>query len=349
MTTLRKTARTYLPYELRLRAALLRRAWRDHRAGTVFAERSTGERPARFTHSEYALPFIDYPGQDALAAAKRSNQRLLAAALDGTLLRPGETFSLWRLAGRPRLKDGYAPAATIRDHQLIAEVGGATCLLSTVVYNAALLAGMDIVERHCHSVDSYGPQRYFELGRDCAIVYGYRDLRFRNPFGYPLALQVAVNPMGVRAALSADLPCEFRVRLLVSQPIVEPYETRFLADLRLPDGEEVVVQEGHDGIRTRTIRRVSWTHGAAHEDDLGTSRHVRIDRVVRHGVNRQVGATEARPATGRIGLAFWRTRALPTARPPTRPLPPAAATAGPTPPGRSGSSAPNRASARARE
>lgn len=283
MTTLRTLARAYLPYELRLRAALLRRAWRDHRAGTVFAEQLGSPAGSRFRHSDYALPFIDYPGQEPLAEAKRNNQRLLAAALDGAVLRPGETFSLWRLAGRPKPEQGYAPAAAIREHQLITELGGATCLLSTVVYNAALLAGLDIVERWCHSVDSYGANRYFELGRDCAIVYGYRDLRFRNPFAYPVVLGVSADSRLVRASVSSTRPLDFTVELEVSEPAVDPSRSRQIVDRRLRPGENVEAEPGHDGIRTHTTRRLVWPDGRSREDDLGESVHVRIDRIVRVG------------------------------------------------------------------
>ena len=208
---------------------------------------------------------------------------MLAEALDGAVLRPGETFSLWRLAGRPKSDEGYAPAAVIREHVLVTEMGGSTCLLSTVVYNAALLANLEIVERHCHSIDAYGADRYFELGRDCTIVHGYRDLRFRNPFEYPVTLNVASNSLSVRSTVSARHPRDFTVQLEVSKPIVEPHETHVVVDPQLRPGEEVAVGSGHDGICTRTVRRVVWAGGESRAEDLGESRHASVDRVVRRG------------------------------------------------------------------
>jgi len=278
---LRKVARTFLPYEMRLRIALLKRAWRDYRSGTVFLDGSNRLRAASFVHSTYELPFIDYPGQESLATAKRNNQRLLAEALDGAVLGPGETFSLWRLAGRPRSVEGYAPAAAIREHQLVTELGGATCLLSTVVYNAALLAGLETTERYCHSVDTYGEDRYFELGRDCAIVFGYRDLRFRNPFEYPVTLSVSSNSLRVRAAVRGQHPRDFTVQLLVSKPIIEPHRTHILVGDGLAPGEEIEVCVGQDGIRTRTVQQVVRADGSTRTRDLGESQHVRIDRVLK--------------------------------------------------------------------
>ena len=193
MSVLRRLARATVPYELRLQVVLARRAWRDRQAGTTFAAQARETPRPAFEHGGYELPFTDYPGQEGLARAKRHNQRVLGEALDGTVVGPGETFSLWRLAGRPTAHAGYAAAAAIKGGRLTTDMGGSTCLLSTVMYNAALLAGMEIVERWAHSVDTYGDSRYFELGRDCAIEYGYRDLRFRNGFAYPVTVNVDMD------------------------------------------------------------------------------------------------------------------------------------------------------------
>ena len=275
MLRLRSLARRYLPVELRVRIALLRRAVRDRRAGIAFAETSLAD-PWPFEHSAYRGPMIDYPGQRHLARAKRNNQRLLAAALDGAVLGPGETFSLWRRAGPPSIAAGYAEAAAIRAGRLVTELGGATCLLSTVVYNAALLAGLEITERWCHSVDTYGNERYFELGRDAAIVYGYRDLRFRNPFSYGVRLGVAADADGVRADVTAAQPRDFTVELRVSAALREPVSTTWVVDPNLPPGEENVVEPGYDGLRCRTTRIVTWPDGARREDNLGESHHLMV-------------------------------------------------------------------------
>ena len=285
MVRLRALARRTLPYELRVRIALFRRARQDLRAGVVFADKHCAQ-AWPFEHSSYDGPMIDYPGQAHLARAKRHNQRLLAASLDGTVIEPGETFSLWRLAGRPSAQTGYADAAAIRAGRLTTEMGGATCLLSTVVYNAFLLAGLKISERWCHSVDTYGDARYFELGRDAAIVYGYRDLRCRNPFDYDVRLGVFADASGVRASVTAPVPCDFAVRLHVSEPLREPVGTTVVADPSLPLGSHVLVEPGYEGLYCRTTRIITWTDGASRDEDLGSSHHEMIPRVVAQGVRR---------------------------------------------------------------
>ena len=283
MSVLRRLARGILPYEVRLRIALVRRAWRDRRAGTAFAVQGRERAQPAFEHGVYELPFTDYPGQEGLARAKRHNQRLLGEALDGTVVRPGETFSLWQLAGRPTAADGYAAAAAIKGGRLTTDMGGSTCLLSTVMYNAALLAGMDIVERWAHSVDTYGDSRYFELGRDCSIEYGYRDLRFRNGFTYEVAVSVDVSDERVRIAIGGEQPRQFAVELAVSEPVREASEVRVVFDSGLHPGEEAVIEAGYEGLCTRTVRTLTWPDGTQHEDDLGESRHRSTPRVVARG------------------------------------------------------------------
>jgi vancomycin resistance protein VanW len=229
------------------------RAWKDRGAGLRFASARTDSREFPFEWSRYERPFIDYPGQEQLGAAKRANQARLSSFLHGVVIEPGEVFSVWKLSGAPDEKHGYARAAAVRNGLLTTEPGGAICLLSTVLYNAALLAGLAIVERHCHSVDSYGERRYFELGRDAAIEYGYLDLRFRNDQGAPLQLRVDVTRDRVEAAVFGS------------------EEKNFVISLDIGPAESLVPLPGDRGrYWVRSMRRRESTAGEVIED-LGWS------------------------------------------------------------------------------
>ena len=186
---------------------------------------------------------IIYPGQEHLAEGKRHNQRLMAHALDGVRVEPGEVLSLWRCAERPSARRGYLPGAAIVAGELTSEDGGATCQLSTVLYNAGLLAGLDVVERHAHSVDVYGEARYFEPGRDATIEYGVLDVRFRNRYPFPVLLEFTADDDRVAASFRApvaDLPA---VGITVEQPPAEDstWSARTLRTINPrgtpPDGE----------------------------------------------------------------------------------------------------------------
>ncbi len=173
----------------------------------------------RYRVCGYARPLISYPGQEHRFVAKRHNVELALVRVNGVIIAPGETFSFWSSVGRTTLSAGYAPAAALRDGVLVEDIGGAICLASTLLYNIGLLAGMAIDERWCHSVDSYGDARYFELGRDAAVEYAYRDLRMRNVLDVPLLLRASVDDDEVRAEACSAHAIDFSVNIVVTTPV----------------------------------------------------------------------------------------------------------------------------------
>jgi vancomycin resistance protein VanW len=242
----RAVLRRLVPRELRLAIRQLRRNRADARSGRSFA--STRGDPAAYPFElcRYERRFVDYPGQGQAGAAKRRNQAILASHLSGVVIKPGEIFSIWRLAPRPSRRQGYGEAAAFRNGKLVLETGGAICLLSTVVYNLALLGGLRVVERHSHSTDTYAEARYFELGRDAAIEFGYRDLRFSNPHDFPVLVQISQSDERLAASLQAATSPPFEAAIETFEPELRQLEdgarvlrVKTLRTLQLPGGEEV--------------------------------------------------------------------------------------------------------------
>lgn len=189
----------------RLRAGL--RRWHDWVRRVRFARRPGGALSHAYLVCRYTLPVQCYPGQEPHFESKRSNIALAMGALNGLEVAAGETFSFWRSVGRPTARRGYGFAAAIKDGVLTQDIGGALCLVSTLVYNALLLSGMTVRERYAHSVDSYGDARYFELGRDAAVEYPYRDLRGTNDATGALLLRVRMEGgLAVAEVMSRSAP-----------------------------------------------------------------------------------------------------------------------------------------------
>lgn len=108
--------------------------------------------------------------------ARVNNIWLASSKINDYILQPGETFSFNETVG-PRTKErGFAEAGVIRNKQHEVDVGGGVCQTATTLYNAARAAKLTIIERHGHSL----PVRYVAKGCDAAVVYGEKDLRFRN-------------------------------------------------------------------------------------------------------------------------------------------------------------------------
>ncbi|MFL5212251.1 MAG: VanW family protein [Microvirga sp.] len=117
------------------------------------------------------------PKEYALTAGKIQNLRIALAGLDGIVVPAGETFSFWKQVGRATRRRGFVAGRELREGCLVANIGGGLCQLSNALYEAALAAGFEIVERHAHSRRVPGSRA--ALQRDATVFWNYIDLRFR--------------------------------------------------------------------------------------------------------------------------------------------------------------------------
>lgn len=146
--------------------------------------------------------------------SQRYNAARALSKLNGVMIQPHQNFSFNARVGSFARDDGYRKAPVSYNGQLIDSWGGGVCQASTTVYNAALIAGMRIEERHRHEFcPSYVPP-----GRDAAVAYGDIDLKFRNPYSFP-----------VRILASAD-NAMLKVRFVANSPL--PKAVQVTADVR---------------------------------------------------------------------------------------------------------------------
>ena len=127
-------------------------------------------------HRSALFPSV-VPEELALQAGKVRNLRVAAGFLDGLVIPAGQVFSFWRQVPRPTRGQGFVEGRELREGCIIPSVGGGLCQLSNALYDAALTAGFEIVERHAHS--RRVPGSMAEAGRDATVFWNYVDLRFR--------------------------------------------------------------------------------------------------------------------------------------------------------------------------
>lgn len=123
------------------------------------------------------------------AAYRNTNLGRAAASVNGTVLIPGEVFSLNDTLGQRTAANGYVDGYVINGGVLVKESGGGISQSSTTLFNAAFFAGYDIVEHKPHSL-------YFDrypAGREATIYYGNLDMKFRNNTDYPSYIQGYTN------------------------------------------------------------------------------------------------------------------------------------------------------------
>jgi len=145
---------------------------------------------------EHRLYSVTDPRERELELGKVHNLRVAAAAIDGIVLEPGETFSFWLAAGRPSPANGYVTGREMRGGCLVPSVGGGICQLTNALSRAAHAAGMEIVERHSHTI--HPPGFFIDDATDATVFWNYVDLRFRSAIRIRIGAQLTESTLVVR-------------------------------------------------------------------------------------------------------------------------------------------------------
>ena len=120
---------------------------------------------------------------------RTTNLKLASNKINGTVIMPGEIFSYNTVVGKRTIAAGYKEAPIYENGKVVDGLGGGICQISTTLYNAALYANLEIVERRNHQfVPSYSA-----AGRDATVVYGAIDFKFKNTRSYPIKIICSVQ------------------------------------------------------------------------------------------------------------------------------------------------------------
>ena len=116
-----------------------------------------------------------------------------AELVNGTVLKPGETFSLNDTVGERTVANGFTEGYVISDGILITDLGGGVSQMATTTFNAMFFAGLEDVEHKPHSfyIDRY------PIGREATVAWGAVDLQFRNDTPYGVLISANVTPATV--------------------------------------------------------------------------------------------------------------------------------------------------------
>lgn len=175
--------------------------------------------------------------------------------ISGTCLKPGETFSFNGVVGERTTDRGFKTATAYSSGTVVEEVGGGICQVSTTLFNAAVKADLEIVERHNHSL-TVG---YVDKGKDAAVNWGSQDLRFTN---------TTDDNIYICCYLDGDKRVRFGIfgKLLENGEYITvesettghvDYETEYRANASLPTGATQVVQNGKQGYKA-VAYKIRW-------------------------------------------------------------------------------------------
>jgi vancomycin resistance protein YoaR len=177
------------------------------------------------------------------------NIRRAAQQVNGTILKPGETFSLNGTTEPRDASHGYVEAGIIEDGHPSRGVGGGVSQLATTLYNAAYFAGMTDVTHKPHSfyISRYPP------GREATVFEGAIDMKFRNDGPTGVLIQTAWTPTSITVQLYGtkryEVSSSTGARTKPTQPTT----------VSIPAGQPCKPSQGAPGFTvtdTRTIRDI---------------------------------------------------------------------------------------------
>jgi vancomycin resistance protein YoaR len=182
-----------------------------------------------------------------------TNIQRAAQLLDGTIVRPGTSFSLNAALGKRTVEKGFVSAPQIFNGRLEDAVGGGISQVATTMYNAAFFAGVKLVAHHAHQ---FYISRY-PMGREATVSWGGPELIFRNDWPAAILMKVAASDTGITVRFYSR-----KLGRRVETTTGEPYapvapKTITVSNPSLPAGTTQTTQSaGESGFTVQYTRKV---------------------------------------------------------------------------------------------
>ena len=213
-----------IPKPLRLAYKLFHRGVRDYQCGQSQSFARTGKTPPDWTATLLTQQPI-LPG--AYFENKIHNIRLAATKINRVVVEPGQIFSFWAVVGWPNRLKGYRQGRNLVNGKVQSAYGGGLCQVSGILYHLALMAGLNVIERHNHSLDIYAEaERFGPLGSDATVAYGYKDLRIRNNTTHTLCFELRIDENQLTAQIRS--PIAICARTITFERIEMPPKRRVI-------------------------------------------------------------------------------------------------------------------------
>jgi vancomycin resistance protein YoaR len=214
----------------------------------------------------------------AADAPRVHNISLIAAAVHGSLVRPGQVFSMNGATGQRTAAKGYRTAHVIQNGEIVDGLGGGVCQAGTTMFNTAFFAGLPVTERRNHSLHI----SHYPMGRDATLNWPGTDLKFRNDSRYG----IYITSRATASSLTFTFWSTSRgYKVTSSTSAASNYRappTRYKDDPTLPKGKEVVEESGSSGFDV-TVSRTVTKAGTVVRRDSFVSNYSPWVRVVRRG------------------------------------------------------------------
>jgi len=218
---------------------------------------------------------------DAGKADRSTNLKLAASKINGKVIMPGETFSYNQTLGERTIAEGYREALGYAEGKVENTLGGGICQISSTLYDAAVYANLDIVERHNHMFLT----SYTTAGKDATVVYGALDFKFKNTRKYPVMIKASVsNGIAKIDIYGVKEDVEYEVEISTTVLNYVPYKVTYEDTTALPAGKQIVIQNGMNGCNSITYRILKLNGQQVSSTVLSRDTYDPMNKIIQRGV-----------------------------------------------------------------
>ncbi|OFY84328.1 MAG: vancomycin resistance protein [Bacteroidetes bacterium RIFCSPLOWO2_12_FULL_31_6] len=141
---------------------------------------------------------------------KVENLKIAITKLNGIIIKPGETFSLWYLVGNPSKNKGYKLGLTLSSGSINYSYGGGLCQMGNLIYWMALHSPLTVVERWRHSFDVFPDiNRKLPFGSGATLSYNYIDLQLKNNTNQNFQIMLWLDDENLHGEIKSDKNINF--------------------------------------------------------------------------------------------------------------------------------------------
>lgn len=188
-------------------------------------------------------------------AARSTNLAVGAGKINGHVLMPGEVLSGYECMQPFTVANGYRVATAYENGRSVDSIGGGVCQIASTLYNASLLAELEIVQRQNHSMTV----SYVKPSMDAAIAGTYKDIKVKNPYDTPIYVEGYTSGKTLTFTIyGQETRPENRTIAFESETIqrIDPGAPTEQVDATLSPGQRVQVQSSHTGLKSRLYKCV---------------------------------------------------------------------------------------------
>lgn len=197
---MRKLLQKVVPYPVKLQIKLMQRKFHEWKKRYTY--------PSKYLNEDLGncqFELIQPIKQGLFFENKIHNLKLVRTKINNLVVKPNEVFSFWKLVGKPTEKNQFKKGRNLINGKLSDDFGGGICQFSSILYHLALQTGFEIIERHSHSLDIYEEnERFTPLGADSTVVFGYKDLQFKNIGNASLQFQSSITNSEISLKIFAE-------------------------------------------------------------------------------------------------------------------------------------------------